>query len=238
MRRWLSPPTRAVERYARPSVLNRRWYWLGIGVIAARLPFPQPLLIVIGLLILIVLGTTDIWATYCLEHLQYSRQFSEQKVLFGEEVTLSLSVENAKLLPLPWLEVEDMVPRALSVSGQKLRGSLTSETAILDNLFSTRWYERVIRRYTLRCNTRGVHKFGPTVIRSGDVFGFLSNEKSLDNWQYLLVYPLIVPLTSFNLPSRHPFGERRAPRRLLEDPSRVIGVRNYAYGDSLRRIHW
>src|SRR5205807_7331207 len=25
---------------------------------------------------------------------------------------------------------------------------------------------------------------------------------------------------------------------LLEDPSRVIGVRDYTYGDELRRVHW
>ncbi|GAC1344414.1 MAG: DUF58 domain-containing protein [Ktedonobacteraceae bacterium] len=219
-------------------MLNRRWYLLGLGFIAASVPFHQPLLIVIGLLLLMVLSTTDIWVTYCLDHLQYTRQFSEQRVLFGERVTLSLAVENAKLLPLPWLEVEDTMPRALTVGGQKVRVSLIGDTAILDNLFSTRWYERVTRRYTLNCNTRGVHKFGPTVMRSGDVFGFLSNEKSFDNWQYLLVYPLVVPLTSFSLPARHPFGDRRAPRRLLEDPLRVIGVRDYAYGDSLRRVHW
>ncbi len=229
---------RVLERNMGPSVLNRRWYWLGLVVIAASVPFHQPLLIVIGLLILIVVGTTDIWVTYCLEHVHYSRQFSEQKVLFGEEITLSLSVENAKLLPLPWLEVEDRVPRALTMSGQRSRVSLIGDTVILDNLFSTRWYERVTRRYTVRCNMRGVHKFGPAGIRSGDVFGFLSNEKLLDEWQYLLVYPLIVPLMSFNLPSRHPFGDQRTPRRLLEDPSRVIGIRDYAYSDSLRRVHW
>ncbi len=88
------------------------------------------------------------------------------------------------------------------------------------------------------CNARGVHTFGPTVVRSGDVFGFLNRQESLSNRQYLLVYPLVVPITRFGLPSRHPFGDNRAPRRLLEDPSRVIGVRDYMYGDDLRRIHW
>ena len=218
--------------------MNRRWYYLGPILIAASIPFHQTLLIVIGLLVLVVIGTTDIWYTYCLRQLHYQRKFSEQRVLFGEEVTLWLTVENAKLLPLPWLEVEDTIPRALTMAGQQLRVSVIGDTAILDNLFSARWYERVTRRYTIQCNARGVHKFGPAVMRSGDVFGFLSNEETLANWQYLLVYPLVVPLTRFNLPSRHPFGERRAPRRLLEDPSRVIGVRDYAYGDSLRRIHW
>ncbi|MDQ6644250.1 MAG: DUF58 domain-containing protein [Chloroflexota bacterium] len=218
--------------------MNRRLYYIGLAILIASIPFHQPLLVVIGLLILVIIGTTDIWSTYCLRQLRYQRQFSEQRVLFGEQVTLSLAVENAKLLPLPWLEIEDTVPRALTLAGQHARVSIVGETAVLENLFSTRWYERVTRRYTLQCNARGVHKFGPTRVRSGDVFGFISNEKSLENWQYLLVYPLVVPLTRFSLPARHPFGDRRALRRLLEDPSRVIGVRDYVYGDSLRRVHW
>jgi uncharacterized protein (DUF58 family) len=109
---------------------------------------------------------------------------------------------------------------------------------VLESLFSLRWYERVTRPYTVLCNARGVHTFGPTVVRSGDVFGFLNRQESLSNRQYLLVYPLVVPITRFGLPSRHPFGDNRAPRRLLEDPSRVIGVRDYMYGDDLRRVHW
>jgi len=218
--------------------MNRRLYYIGLAILIASIPFHQPLLVVIGLLVLVIIGTTDIWSTYCLRQLRYQRQFSEQRVLFGEQITLSLAVENAKLLPLPWLEIEDTVPRALTITGQHTRVSIVGETAVLENLFSTRWYERVTRRYTLQCNARGVHKFGPTRLRSGDVFGFISNEESLENWQYLLVYPLVVPLTRFSLPARHPFGDRRAPRRLLEDPSRVIGVRDYVYGDSLRRIHW
>ncbi len=80
--------------------------------------------------------------------------------------------------------------------------------------------------------------FGPTVLRSGDVFGFLNRQESLSNRQYLLVYPLVVPITRFGLPSHHPFGDNRAPRRLLEDPSRVVGVRDYIYGDDLRRVNW
>ena len=217
--------------------MNRRLYYIGLAILIASILFHQPLLVVIGLLVLIIIGTTDIWASYCLRQLRYQRQFSEQRVLFGEQVTLSLSVENAKLLPLPWLEIEDTVPRALPMTGSR-RVSIIGDTTVLENLFSTRWYERVTRLYTLNCNARGVHKFGPTTVRSGDVFGFISKEETLSNWQYLLVYPLVVPLTRFSLPARHPFGDRRAPRRLLEDPSRVIGVRDYAYGDNLRRVHW
>ncbi len=218
--------------------MNTRWYFYGLAIILAGILFRQPLLVVVGILIVFIVGATDIWTTYCLRDLHYRRQFSEQRVLFGEQVTLSLSLENAKLLPLPWVEVADAVPRLLAFPAQRLRSDPYSNRMLLENLFSPRWYERITRRYTLYCNARGVHTFGPAVLRSGDLFGFRVREESLPNWQYLLVYPLVVPLTRFGLPSRHPFGDLRAPRRLLEDPARVIGVRDYAYGDSLRRVHW
>ena len=218
--------------------MKKQWYYLCIAIIIVGLLLRQPLLLVVGLLGALVLLATDTWAKYCLQDLRYQRQFSEQRVLFGEEITLSLSVENAKLLPLPWLEIEDSVPRTLTFTGRQLRVSTISNMVVLESLFSLRWYERVTRPYTVLCNARGVHTFGPTVVRSGDVFGFLNRQESLSNRQYLLVYPLVVPITRFGLPSRHPFGDNRAPRRLLEDPSRVIGVRDYMYGDDLRRVHW
>ncbi len=220
------------------SVTDGRWYLAGVLVVLLGILLHQPLLVILGLLVLLVLGTTDLWARYCLHNLTYQRQFSVQRALFGEEVTFSLTVENAKALPLPWLEVEDTVPRLLPLEDQELRFATQSNAAILECLFSPGWYERVTRRYTVRCLTRGVHTFGPTTLRSGDVFGFISQEALLDNYQFLLVYPLIVPLTRFGLPARHPFGDRRTPRRLLEDPSRVIGIRDYQYGDDLRRVHW
>src|SRR5258706_3030371 len=218
--------------------MHKQWYYISLAIIVVSFLLRQPLLLIIGLLGLLVVGMADIWINFCLRNLRYSRQLSEQRVLFGEELTLSLSIENAKLLPLPWLEVEDSVPQALTFTGQRVRISLSTQRAVLENLFSPRWYERVTRRYTVRCMARGVHAFGPTVLRSGDVFGFQNRQESLSNRQYLLVYPLVVPLTRFSLPSHHPFGDNRAPRRLLEDPARVIGVRDYMYGDDLRRVHW
>lgn len=218
--------------------MNRRWYLACAGILLLGLIFRQPLLLIVGVLSLLALLIADIWARYCLNDLRFERELSENRALFGEEITLSVAVENAKLLPLPWLEIEDNVPRTVNVRGRTLRANPTTNRALLENLFSPRWYERVTRRYTLICNTRGVHAFGPTTIRSGDLFGFTQREETVNNQQYLIVYPLVAPLSSFNLPARYPFGDRRAPRRLLEDPSRVIGVRDYTYGDDLRRVHW
>lgn len=220
------------------SSLNRRWYFLCIVLLGIGIPLQQPLFEVSGILLLIALGTTDIWARYCLNDLRFQRSLSEKQVLFGEEITLSHAVENGKLLPLPWLEIDDTIPSTLTIKGQKVYTTMVNNQTMLSSLFSLRWYERVTRRYTVQCYRRGVYTFGPTTLRSGDIFGFIERQARFNTLQYLLVYPLVAPLTSFGLPARHPFGERRAPRRLLEDPSRTIGVREYAYGDSMRRIHW
>jgi uncharacterized protein (DUF58 family) len=218
--------------------MSRQWYYVAIAIILISLLIRQPLLFLVGLLVLLILLATAIWIRYCLHDLRYTREFSQQRALFGEEITLSISLENAKMLPLPWVEIEDTVPRSLRFSGRNLRVNMSTNSVLLESLFSLRWYERVTRRYTIQCLARGVHTFGPTRLRSGDVFGFQTREESLSNRQFLLVYPMVVPLTSFGLPARHPFGDQRTPRRLLEDPSRVVGVRDYAYGDELRRIHW
>ncbi|GAC1357787.1 MAG: DUF58 domain-containing protein [Ktedonobacteraceae bacterium] len=220
------------------GTLSRRWYYLGVGLIVLGILFRQPLFVVVGLLITLVLVMIDIWSIYCLRHVYYKRNLSEKRVLFGEEIVLSLVLENMKILPLPWLETEDIVPRALHIKDQPVRVGRATNVFMLDCLFSLHWYDRVTRRYTIQCNTRGVHTFGPTRLRSGDVFGFVNREAEVSSYQFVLVYPLIVPITRLGLPARHPFGDRRAPRRLLEDPARVVGVRDYTYGDSMRRVNW
>jgi len=218
--------------------LSKRWYYLSVGLLILGILFRQPLFVVVGLLLTLILAMIDIWSLYCLRNVSYQRMLSAKQVLFGEEITLALVIENTKMLPLPWLETEDVVPRALDIQDQTVHSSGIGNVFTLDCLFSLRWYDRVTRRYTLHCNTRGVHTFGPTKLRSGDVFGFVNREAEIPTHQFVLVYPLIVHITNFGLPARHPFGDRRAPRRLLEDPARVVGVRDYVYGDSLRRVNW
>jgi uncharacterized protein (DUF58 family) len=99
-------------------------------------------------------------------------------------------------------------------------------------------YHRVKRRFPVRCSQRGVFAFGPTYIRSGDLFGFFRREKKFDALDYLLVYPRLVPLEKLGIPSRQLFGDIRLKRHLFQDPVLTAGVREYISGDSLKRIHW
>ena len=134
--------------------LSRRWYYLCVALLILGILFRQPLFFVVGILLTLVLATIDIWAQYCLRNVSYQRVLNAKRVLFGEEITLSLVIENTKILPLPWLELQDAVPQALELQNVKVLSSGMSNVFTLDCLFSLRWYDRVTRRYTLRCNTR------------------------------------------------------------------------------------
>lgn len=222
------------------NILSRRpWYLIGIVLIGLSLLFRQPLLIVAGLLVIALGGVPELWYRFCLTGVTVHRRFSTRRAEIGDEVILMLAVENGKLLPLPRLDIEDEVPEeGLAIRGATLETSVKPLRMILVHTLSLWLFQRVTRRYHMRCLARGAYAFGPLRLKSGDPFGLLTRERQEDATERLLVYPLVVPVERLGLPARAPVGERPALRRLLEDPLRTAGVRGYVPGDEPRRIHW
>ncbi|HEX6818072.1 MAG TPA: DUF58 domain-containing protein [Ktedonobacterales bacterium] len=217
----------------------RRPYYFGIVFLALlSIIFQQPLLFISALLLLALVVTPEIWYRYGLRALAVERRPATPRAVFGDTVEVTLSVENRKLLPLPSLEIADDFPEGLPVLGMRLRPSAKPETSVLPNTLALWAYQRVRRRYRIRAVARGAYRFGPMTLRASDPFGILSRETVLEAPSVLLVHPLVAPIERFGLPSHAPFGERKSPRRLLEDPLRVSGIRPYELGDEPRRIHW
>jgi uncharacterized protein (DUF58 family) len=216
------------------------WLYLIGGVLIASLVFHEPLLFIVSLILLLVAATVRIWDRYCLVGLSYKRELSQTRAFFGEDVPFVVEITNDKPLPLAWLEIDDAVPgEGLTVMPGHIGPSHMPGRRLLSMLLSVRWYERVRRHYVVRCQARGYHPFGPATLRTGDVFGFATQEMELPNEDYLLVYPRIVALTQLGLPPHDPFGDVPLQRQwLFEDPLRTVGVRDYLPGDSLRRLHW
>ncbi len=220
-----------------------RRFWLGVAIVLLILSvlFGAPLL-TLGALMIASLGIVpEIWYHFSLAGVRFHRSFSERKVGVGEEVILSYRVENRKFLPLPWLEIEDELPASLHLQRVHVFHSHKHDRVILLASMALWLYQRLTRRYRLRPAELGLWVLGPAYVRVGDPFGFLQNEmqiEQLDGKNSLLVYPLVVPITRFGLPSRNPFGDQRTQRRLVEDPSQIIGIRDYQPGDALRRVHW
>lgn len=247
--RYVGAPTLGMRRIRRFKLRNqndpdevlsaRRPYYVGILLlIIASIIFGQPLLFVAGILLLTLILVPEIWYRYGLSQLTVERRPATPRAVFGDTTEVSLVVENRKPLPMPSLDIADDFPDALPILGMRLRLSSKQDTAILSNVVSLWAYQRVRRRYRLRAVARGAYHFGPMTLRASDPFGILTREKIVEAPAVLLVHPLVAPIERFGLPSHAPFGEHKSPRRLLEDPLRVSGIRAYEPGDEPRRIHW
>ncbi len=215
-------------------------YWLFITALLfiASLILHQVPLLLVSLLFFLAGGVARLWDRYCLSRVEYRRRLSANRVFFGEEVQLEVEVANNKLLPLPWIKIDDEIPSEVSLLKGKTAPSHKMNRMVLSNLLPLSWYHKVKRRYHLLCLQRGYFAFGPAHIRSGDLFGFFSREKEVEPVDYLMVYPKIVPLERLGIPSKQPLGDIRTRGLIFQDPLLTLGVRDYHFGDSLKRIHW
>ena len=214
------------------------WMLTGALLLIAALAFRSGTVALLGGGLMAAAGSVTLWERYALSRIGYRRVLGERRAFFGEELPFSVEIENAKLLPLAWLEADDSVPFGLEVTGGPAAVGAEPGRASLRQLVSLGCYERVTLHYRLRCVQRGAFEMGPVHLRSGDPFGFAAREKTLPVYDRLLVYPRMVPVEQLGLPSRHPFGDARDPRRLFQDTTRMAGIRPYAAGDSPRQIHW
>lgn len=218
-------------------MFNERWISLIIVMILIGLAMHQGGLLMLAALLGTIVPLAWLWNRYALARVEYQRRLSETRVFAGEAVELTIQVTNRKILPLAWLRIEDEFPKGLTMLGEQVVTPMT-ESQMLANLLSLRWYERVRWTERVQCDKRGYYLFGPTRLQSGDLFGLFDCSARLDAQDRLIVYPQVRPLEEFGLPPKEPFGEVKAQQRIFEDPSRTIGVRDYGPGDEFKRIHW
>ena len=219
-------------------MLGRAWLFITFVLILAAIAFQQVLLLLVALLFFLASGIARLWAHYALERVEYGRSLSASRAFFGDTIVLDTRLANSKILPLPWVHVQDEVPEGLTFLGHQTAPAHRQGRAILSSFFSLGWYHRITRRYSVLCLKRGYFTFGPANISSGDLFGFFHKATTEEKLDYLLVYPRIVPLEDLGIPSKAPLGDLRVRRHLFKDPARVVSTREYAPGDPLKHIHW
>lgn len=226
---------KAEERRSRLSYL---WFDLALLLIAIGMVVRQPAPFAMAACLLTTIPIAWWWNRLSLWGVEYERRFDRRRAFPGETLHMTTRVTNRKFLPLSWLEVSDEVPTALPLEQIALVPTHVPHISRLDTVLSLRWYERVSRHYDMACTARGVYTLGPVHLKSGDIFTLFETQEDREDRDRLVVYPRIWPLEELGLPSKDPFGERQAYRRLIEDPLRTSGVRDYHSEDSLRYIHW
>jgi uncharacterized protein (DUF58 family) len=181
-------------------------------------------------IVLISRWLTKQWA----ESLTAERECNRLVADVGDVVAVVIQIRNQSKLPIPWMLVEDLLPRhALLFQPPNLR--VLGRRVLLTSLLGE---GRARVNYRLQCNRRGYYQIGPVVLETGDLFGLHRRYRVMTRPHFLLVYPRVIRSEGYDIASKRPIGEVRMTYRLFEDPTRISGVRQYEAGDPLNRIHW
>ena len=220
------------------SMFTETWLVMAVLITLLGLALKLEALLLTAVLLLTIVPVAWVWNAFALRSVRYERSFSEKRAFVGEKVELTIRVSNAKPLPVAWLRVRDLIPLNLPLEGGDVVPSPAPSLGYLRNAYSLWWFQAIKRRYTIHCARRGIYHFGPVRMESGDIFGLFSQEVTESQRDVFIVYPRVMPLEELGFPPKEPFGETKTRLRFLEDPSRVIGVRDHLPEDSFRRIHW
>ncbi len=229
-----------VLRERENSIFSDAWIPLaGFFVIVGLLAGRNAGFIALGLVLLLIVGVSTLWKNLSLLGVSYERLFDQTRVFPGEPITLTVTVQNDKRLPLTWLRFRDSLPVPPDTGDvlPSLSGELVGNFS-LTSVFSMQSHERMERTAVLRFPVRGYYKVGPVAYESGDIFTLFTLEREHKYIDTLIVYPQIWPLEELGLPPKEPFGELRVRQSLFTDPIRTRGIRDYQPQDRFRDVHW
>ncbi len=164
------------------------------------------------------------WAALALRGVHVQRETRTWRAQVGQVFQERFEVQNDSRLSHLWLEVRDQ---------SALPGSQGSRVLVM-----LRGRQR--RSYLVRTRLvqRGVFPLGPIVLASGDLFGLFPVSRVMPPGGSLLVYPIMVEVHAFPSPPGLLAGGEALSRRAHQVTPNAAGVREYAPGDSLNRIHW
>lgn len=172
---------------------------------------------------------------------RYERFFSEPYVFAGQKVVLGERLVNAKLLPLPWIRVETMMPAMLRFHNQNAEMAVSSGQLLQNHasLFSMSPFTKVLRKHEVTCARRGVYRLSSLTCTYGDMLGTPTGTLQFTSDCEITVLPRLKEAGEL------PVSARRFVQSVLstydaffENHEHVAGVRDYRSGDSLKQVNW
>jgi uncharacterized protein (DUF58 family) len=163
------------------------------------------------------------WVRQLAKGLTLAREQYYGWVHVGDVLEERFTLRNDAFLPALWVEIDDQSDLP-GYSARTVRSAGGKETI--------RW------RTQGTCRQRGLFSLGPWQAKTSDPLGFFEVALDFSESQSILIYPPVIHLPTIQLPKGAATGTGRSSRRALEVTTNAAGVRAYAPGDSINRIHW
>jgi Protein of unknown function DUF58 len=211
-----------------------KWILAAIVLLVAGLVLKLSLLVFAMYVLLAALLLSRFFTRAWTENLEATRLRPEDVLEIGDSVEMRVAIQNKGRLVIPWVLLEDSLPRNYLVQTpprMKAEGFRLALTRLPGGA-------SVLLDYKVTFLMRGYYQFGPLCVETGDVLGLHRRFRVMAEPHYVMVLPKVLVLEGYSLASRRPMGEIRVTHRLYEDPTRIAGVRPYQQGDPINRIHW
>jgi uncharacterized protein (DUF58 family) len=173
---------------------------------------------------LTIILVAALWTWLALRRVRLTRELRANRSQVGRALEERLALRNTSGTPKLWLEVRD-------------HSTLSNHKASLVVVALGAGQER---RWTARttCRERGRFILGPTTLTAGDPFGLFQISRQVPQTSEVVIYPATVSLPDFALPLGVLPGGEALRRKTHYITPNAAGVRDYAPGDSMNRIHW
>lgn len=226
------------EEGDRSLYFGRFWVYGAIVLLLIGIGLDRYSITLVGLIVLSTAAGSSLWNRYALDDVQFETRLSTQRAFPGDRVELTVTLSNEKPLPLPEITVDLTLSEALLPVDRESTVEGSSVNRSLDLRASLRPFERRTWIIPLDCTRRGPWSVGPATLRSSDPFGFFSSRRTAGGKRELVVYPTSFPVHEPPARNERMLGPLTARRRLVTDPMRRAGVRDYHPEDPFRIINW
>jgi len=171
------------------------------------------------------------------DNLKISRSIDKDRIMPGEEFTLTTTIENNKRLPISFLTLSEKMPMAIEFASDSNQVKEGTDLWHLSK-YTISWYERKRRIYKLKCNQRGAYILRDINVTVGDLFGFSVETIPEEDFLEFLVYPRLMNIDNFQFANTNFQGDNYVKRWIHQDPLFIKGIREYNVEDRMKDIHW
>lgn len=162
----------------------------------------------------------------CFIALRVSQSVDPTIVEHGKSITYKLKVSNTIFLPFPTIEITFVGETTLFKSELKTMR------------FNIKANSDIQRESVLQCRYRGIYPVGIAHLKMRDILNVVCFTSSVFHSRNIWVLPKITHLDGFKLFPRAR-GELLSLNSALQElPDSLNEIREFAQGDSLKRVHW
>ncbi len=191
------------------------------------------------LLFLIIVGIilNRLSKKYTLFGVTYQREISKKILEIGEDFHITTVIENRKLLPVTFLQIVERFPRGIEY---KFKADQFKTVEFLYHTITMFLlpFQRIKRIYTAVAYRRGRYIFEDVSLIGGDLLGLNTFVRSIRYNQEIIVLPKSIDLERKLVPYGNYNGNLSVQRWIIDDPTMIIGVKEYTGLEPAKTIHW